>query len=82
MKKIFGTSGVCANAIDIEVENGIIKNVRFDGGCDGNLKGMSRLVTGMEVNDAIDRLKGITCGRKSTSCPDQLAKALEQMAQE
>lgn len=71
--------GICPSAIDIEVENGFIKSVNFTGGCNGNLKGISSLVIGMEVNDAISRLKGITCGYKNTSCPDQLAMALESM---
>ena len=71
--------GVCSTAIDIELDNGIIKSVAFTGGCNGNLQGISRLVEGMAVQDAIDRLKGIQCGFKSTSCPDQLAHALESM---
>ena len=79
MKKSFRTSGTCASMIDVEVEDGVIIDVGFSGGCEGNLTGVSRLVTGMQVNDAIERLRGITCGRKSTSCPDQLAKALESM---
>lgn len=73
--------GVCSSSIDIEVENGIIKSVSFAGGCNGNLQGISSLVRGMQVEDAIDRLKGIRCGFKSTSCPDQLARALESMTQ-
>lgn len=71
--------GVCSTSIDIELDNGIIKSVAFTGGCNGNLQGISRLVEGMEVQDAIHRLKGIRCGFKSTSCPDQLAQALESM---
>ena len=71
--------GVCSSSIDIEVENGVIKFVEFFGGCNGNLKGISALVTGMKVEDAIARLKGIRCGFKTTSCPDQLAQALEQI---
>ena len=71
--------GICPSAIDIEVENGFIKSVNFTGGCNGNLKGISSLVIGMEVNDAISRLKGITCGYKNTSCPDQLSMALESL---
>jgi len=82
MKKAFRTKGTCAKTIDVEVEDGIIKDVWFSGGCDGNLQGVSRLVTGMNAADAIERLRGIRCGRKDTSCPDQLAKALEQMADE
>lgn len=73
--------GVCANAINIEVNDGIIQSVDFSGGCNGNLKGISSLVTGMKVEDAISKLKGIQCGFKSTSCPDQLARALESLNQ-
>ena len=71
--------GVCSSAIDIEVEDGIIKSVAFTGGCNGNLQGISALVTGMKAEDAIARLKGVRCGFKNTSCPDQLARALEQL---
>lgn len=71
--------GVCSTSIDIELDNGIIRHVAFTGGCNGNLQGISRLVEGMKAEDAIDRLKGIHCGFKPTSCPDQLAKALESM---
>ncbi len=73
--------GVCSSSIDIEVENGIIQSVSFVGGCNGNLQGISSLVRGMQVDEAISRLKGIRCGFKSTSCPDQLARALESMTQ-
>ena len=76
---IYQTNGVCSNAIDIEFEEGIIKSVQFTGGCNGNTQGISRLVVGMKAEDAISRLKGIKCGFKSTSCPDQLACALEEM---
>lgn len=72
-------TGVCSSAIDIQVEDGIIRSVSFTGGCNGNLQGISRLVEGMKVEDAIAKLKGIRCGFKSTSCPDQLAQALESM---
>lgn len=71
--------GVCSSAIDIEVADGIIQSVKFTGGCNGNLQGISSLVKGMKVEDAIERLKGIRCGFKATSCPDQLACALESM---
>lgn len=71
--------GVCSSAMDIELEDGIIKSVRVTGGCNGNLQGISSLVTGMKAEDAIAKLKGIKCGFKSTSCPDQLAQALESM---
>ena len=75
----YKTQGTCSSAIDFEVENGIIKSVSFTGGCHGNLQGISRLVEGMKVEDAIARLKGIRCGFKNTSCPDQLARALESI---
>lgn len=75
----YQTSGTCSSAIDIEVAEGIIQSVKFTGGCNGNLQGISRLVTGMKVEEAVSKLKGIKCGFKSTSCPDQLAKALESM---
>lgn len=75
----YQTKGVCSTSIDIEVENGIIKFVQFFGGCNGNLQGISALVEGMRVDDAISRLRGIRCGFKSTSCPDQLAQALEKI---
>lgn len=62
----------------LEVEEGVIRSIRIQGGCDGNLQGISRLVEGMEVSEAIRRLDGIRCGGKPTSCPDQLAQALKQ----
>lgn len=74
---VYKTKGVCSRAIEFELDGDIIKSVHFVGGCDGNTKGVSRLVEGMKVQDAISRLEGITCGFKSTSCPDQLAKALK-----
>ncbi len=75
----YQTKGTCSSAIDIEVENGIVTSVKFTGGCNGNLQGISALVEGMRAEDAIARLKGIRCGFKNTSCPDQLAQALEKM---
>lgn len=77
----YKTSGTCSRSIDFEVENGVVKNVRFHGGCDGNLKGISSIVDGMKVEDVISRLEGIRCGFKSTSCPDQLAKALRKVVE-
>ena len=62
----------------VELENGAIKSVEITGGCDGNLKGISRLVAGMDAEKAIERLRGIRCGFKETSCPDQLSRALEE----
>ena len=76
---IYKTSGTCSSAINLEVEGDIIKSVSFTGGCNGNLQGISRLLEGMKVEDAISRLKGIRCGFKNTSCPDQLARALESL---
>ena len=73
----YKTSGVCSSFIDIEVEDGIIQSVKFTGGCNGNLQGISALVKGMKVEDAIERLKGIKCGFKNTSCPDQFAQLLK-----
>ena len=79
MKYSYRTEGTCCQAFDIETEDGKIKDVQFYGGCNGNLQGISALVEGMKVDDAISRLKGIRCGFKTTSCPDQLARALEQI---
>lgn len=72
----YKTSGVCSSGIDFEIEDGIVKEVHFIGGCSGNTQGVSALIVGMSVDEAINRLSGIRCGVKSTSCPDQLAKAL------
>lgn len=82
MIKKYKTKGTCSTQIDLEVEDGIIKNVAFTGGCNGNLQGVSKLVEGMKAEDAIAKLKGIRCGYKNTSCPDQLATALEQILAE
>lgn len=70
-------SGVCSQGIDFELEDGIIKEVRFTGGCSGNTQGVAALIKDMSAEEAIKRLKGLKCGFRSTSCPDQLAKALE-----
>ena len=79
MDKItYQTSGVCSQFIEVEIENNIIKSLAFYGGCNGNLKGISSLCTGMDINEVISKLKGITCGNKMTSCPDQLANCLVQ----
>ena len=75
----YKTQGTCSAEIDVELKDGVIDSVSFLGGCNGNLKGISALVKGMTPQDAIGRLKGIRCGMKQTSCPDQLAKALESM---
>jgi len=73
------TKGVCSRKIDIEVNDGIVTSVKFIGGCAGNTQGVAALVKGMSVDEAIERLSGIRCGFKSTSCPDQLAEALKQL---
>ena len=76
---VYKTHGTCSQLISFELEDGKIHNVSFTGGCNGNLKGISSLVKGMKVDDVISRLEGIHCGNKSTSCPDQLCKALRAM---
>ena len=73
----YTTQGVCSKAINFDIENNKVKNVSFVAGCNGNLKGIGALVEGMDVDEAITRLDGITCGAKKTSCPDQLAQALK-----
>ena len=75
---IYKTSGTCSSAINLEVEGDIIKSVSFTGGCNGNLQGISRLVVGMPAREVVEKLRGIRCGMKPTSCPDQLSKALER----
>lgn len=70
--------GVCSQMIQFDIEDNKIRNVGFVGGCNGNLQGISRLIEGMDVDEAISRIEGIHCGFKSTSCPDQLAKALKE----
>ncbi|MCI8421555.1 MAG: TIGR03905 family TSCPD domain-containing protein [Clostridia bacterium] len=77
MHYTYNTSGTCSKAIDFDVEDGVIVNVKFTGGCNGNLKGIGKLVEGMKVEEVAQKLKGIQCGPRSTSCPDQLAKACE-----
>lgn len=74
--------GVCSKKITIELNDGIIKSCKFEGGCNGNTSGICALIAGMKATDAIDRLEGITCGYKDTSCPDQLAHALIDILQE
>ncbi len=72
----YATQGTCSRQIEIALEDGIIRSVRFEGGCHGNTQGISRLVQGMKATEAIERLEGIDCHGKGTSCPDQLARAL------
>lgn len=73
------TKGTCSREINFTIENGVLKNVSFLGGCNGNLKGIGSLVEGMKVEDVIKKLEGIDCGGRGTSCPDQLAKALKNV---
>ena len=74
----YQTHGVCSRKITFDVQNHKLTNVHFEGGCSGNLQGVSRLVEGMDIDEAIHRLEGIRCGFKPTSCPDQLAQALKE----
>ena len=78
MEFTYKTSGTCSREIHFELENNKVKNVRFVGGCNGNLKGIGALVEGMDIDDVIARVEGISCGGRPTSCPDQLSKALKQ----
>lgn len=77
MEFTYKTKGTCAQMINFTVEDNKVKNVQFIGGCNGNLKGISALVEGMDIDDVIARVEGTTCGMKKTSCPDQLAQALK-----
>ncbi|MFR1518965.1 MAG: TIGR03905 family TSCPD domain-containing protein [Clostridia bacterium] len=80
MQYIYRTSGTCSSQIHIETdENDVIRRVKYTGGCNGNLQGISAIVEGMKAEEVIKKFKGIRCGMKPTSCPDQLARALEQM---
>ncbi len=74
----FKVKGVCSRSVSFDIEENKVKNVSFIGGCSGNTQGVARLIEGMDVKEAIDRIKGIKCGFKDTSCPDQLAQALEK----
>ena len=74
----YNTKGICAAKVEFDIEDGVVKNISFLGGCDGNHKGLAALAEGMTPDEAARRLKGITCGRRDTSCPDQLAVALEE----
>ena len=74
----YRTKGTCSQRIFFEIEDGILHNVQFLGGCNGNLKGIGSLVEGMPAQNVAERLEGTTCGMKPTSCPDQLAKAIKE----
>lgn len=79
MNYTYMTKGVCSRSIEIEAEDGIIVSVKFNGGCNGNLKGIGELVKGMKIDDVIEKLSNIKCGFKDTSCPAQLATALKNI---
>lgn len=78
MRISYATKGICASQVTFDVEDGILRNIQFRGGCDGNHKGLAALAEGMDARDAAVRLKGISCGMRKSSCPDQLALALEE----
>ena len=77
MQYTYKTKGTCSQMISFDVEDNKVSNIKFFGGCNGNLKGIAALVEGMDMDECIARVEGITCGMKSTSCPDQLAQALK-----
>ena len=79
MRFEYKTRGTCSSKILFDVDDGIVHNLEYIGGCNGNLQGMSRLVEGMNIDDVIARVQGIHCGMKPTSCPDQLAKAIDEV---
>lgn len=81
MEYKYTPQGVCSRGIKFEIEDGIVKNVRFSGGCSGNTQGVAALVEGMKAEDVVSRLSGIRCGFKGTSCPDQLARAVKEAAE-
>lgn len=76
---LYKTQGTCSRYIEVGVKDGCVTRCRFYGGCDGNTKGLSQLVVGMKTQDVISQLNGVMCGKKGTSCPDQLCRALEQV---
>ncbi|MGM9521901.1 MAG: TIGR03905 family TSCPD domain-containing protein [Oscillospiraceae bacterium] len=82
MNKVYIPKGVCSRRFDIDIEDGIINDIAVTGGCNGNLQGISALLRGQRAEDVIARLKGIRCGMKGTSCPDQIARALEAILAE
>ena len=78
----YKTKGTCSSMMEVEVVDGIVKNVKITGGCSGNLQGITKLVQGMPAKEVIDRLSGSRCGPRRTSCPDQLAIALSMCVEE
>lgn len=82
MKYSYTPHGVCSRAIQLDVEDGVVNQVQFIGGCSGNTQGIAALVQGMPLDEVVKRLEGIRCGSRPTSCPDQLAQALKKIAEE
>lgn len=82
MKFEYNPSGVCSRHFTFEIEDNKVTSLKVEGGCNGNLNGISKLLVGMEVDEVINRLQGTTCGFKNTSCPDQIAKALQSFKQQ
>jgi len=82
LKTTYKTKGTCASKIELEIENGVLGDIVFTGGCNGNLQGIAALVKGMDAREAAQKLRGLRCGMKSTSCPDQLAQAIVQALEE
>jgi len=82
IRTLYKTQGTCSQFIEVEAKEGRITHCKIFGGCDGNTKGLSKLVLGMKIEDVQSRLNGIMCGNKGTSCPDQLCRALEQLLRE
>ncbi len=78
MNFTYKTQGVCSRSISVELDGETVVSVKFEGGCNGNTKGITALVAGMNIDDVINKLEGINCGFRGTSCPDQLANALKQ----
>ena len=78
MEYIYHPQGVCSQEMVFDIEDGVVKDLKVIGGCSGNLQGISKLVKGLTVDEVIEKLRGIRCGFKSTSCPDQISKALEE----
>lgn len=81
MHYTYKTQGVCSTRIEFDIEEGALKNCKFHGGCNGNLKGICRLIEGKKANEIMNILSGVECGFKSTSCPDQLSKAIAKALQ-
>ena len=82
MEYKYTTSGTCSKSITFDINDGVVSNISFSGGCNGNLKGIAKLCEGMKATDIIEKVKGTKCGFKNTSCPDQLATALEKALSE